>query len=130
MFMAWVRTVSGRIKSDYQIAPGTVYNTFPFPDTSETDSKFLAEAAALIEDARGEYPDVSLGVLYDPLSMPHRVREAHSEVDRIVDRIYAPRRRFDSDADRLALLFERYQVLVSSNQLFPPVPRQRRHRAT
>jgi hypothetical protein len=128
MFMAWVRTVSGRIKSDYQIAPGTVYNTFPFPDSSKAEAT-LAEAAALIEEARSEYPGVSLGVLYDPLSMPHRVREAHIEVDRIVDRIYAPRRRFHTDADRLALLFERYQQLVEGNQLFPPAPRQRRRRA-
>lgn len=33
MHMAWMRTVTGRLKSDYSYAP-TVYNTFPWPEAS------------------------------------------------------------------------------------------------
>ena len=31
MHMAWVRTVCGRLKSDYQYSTGMVYNNFPWP---------------------------------------------------------------------------------------------------
>jgi len=31
MFMAWVRAIGGRIKSDHRISAELVYNTFPFP---------------------------------------------------------------------------------------------------
>lgn len=33
--MAWMRTVCGRMKSDYRYANGLVYNTFPWPKATE-----------------------------------------------------------------------------------------------
>lgn len=45
MFMAWVRAVSGRLKSDYQVAAGTVYNTFPFPSLTDAQRGRVREAA-------------------------------------------------------------------------------------
>lgn len=64
-------------------------------------------------DARKNYPDSTLADLYDPLTMPPDLRKAHDAVDRFVDRLYrkAP---FTTDADRVALLFKRYQELTSS----------------
>ena len=44
MFTAWVAAVSGRLKSDFQIAPGTVYNTFSFPSLDESQRGKIAEA--------------------------------------------------------------------------------------
>jgi hypothetical protein len=130
MFTAWVSAVGGRIKSDYRIAPDLVYNTFPVPTLDDANKTRLTRAAQAVLDARAVYPDASLADLYDSVSMPSNLVSAHDKLDGIVDSVFAPRRRFQTDADRLALLFERYEALVASNQLFPPAPRQRRRRAS
>ncbi len=44
MFMAWVRVVSGRFKSDYQITPGIVYNTFPFLEPDDARKSDVEQA--------------------------------------------------------------------------------------
>jgi len=43
MHMAWMRTVCGRLKSDYRYSAQIVYNNFPWPDVSE------AQKAAIIQ---------------------------------------------------------------------------------
>src|SRR5690606_22545669 len=35
MHMVWLRTVAGRLKSDYRYSSSIVYNTFPFPPISD-----------------------------------------------------------------------------------------------
>ncbi|HEY9074801.1 MAG TPA: type IIL restriction-modification enzyme MmeI [Desulfobaccales bacterium] len=57
-------------------------------------------------------PGSSLADLYDPLTMPPELVQAHRKLDAAVDAAYA-RRKFLGDRDRLALLFELYQQLVS-----------------
>ena len=66
-------------------------------------------------DVRNEFGEHSLADLYDPLAMPPKLVKAHDDLDRAVDSMFAPRRRnkFESDADRLSLLFERYEALTS-----------------
>ncbi len=49
--------------------------------------------------------------LYDPLTMPPALAKAHAALDRAVDRVYR-KEPFETDADRVALLFARYQALV------------------
>lgn len=46
--------------------------------------------------------------IYGTLSMPATLSKAHDLLDKVVDTIMAPRRRLTTDADRLAVLFERY----------------------
>jgi hypothetical protein len=43
--------------------------------------------------------------------MPPVLAKAHAALDRAVDRLYR-REPFESDSERVALLFERYQALV------------------
>ena len=43
--------------------------------------------------------------------MPPVLAKAHAALDRAVDRLYR-KEAFDSDSDRVAMLFERYQALV------------------
>ena len=45
--------------------------------------------------------------------MPKELVDAHHKLDRAVDRLYQ-RKPFDSDADRVALLFKRYQELTEA----------------
>ena len=86
MYVACLRTVGGRLKSDYRYTIGLVYNTFPVPPAS--DLKKLEPHAQAILDARANYPDTSLADLYDPDIMPADLRRAHQANDKAVDRLY------------------------------------------
>ena len=57
MHMAWMRTVTGRMKSDYMYSVGIVYNTFPTPTNSDWSK--LERLARAVLDARAVYPDAS-----------------------------------------------------------------------
>jgi hypothetical protein len=112
MWNAWVRTVGGRLKSDIDLSVDLVYNAFPFPDLDDTAKTKLTNAAEAVLDARTAHPGASLADLYDPLAMPADLVKAHDELDRVVDSLFASRKTFRSDADRLAVLFERYEALT------------------
>ncbi len=122
MHMAWVRYTCGRLESRYRYSAGIVYNNFPWPDSISTDrptdrptDKHVAniEAAAQgVLDARAAFPDSTLADLYDPTTMPPALVKAHQALDRAVDAAYG-KRRFDTDAERVTFLFERYQYLTS-----------------
>ena len=84
MHMAWMRTVCGRMKSDYRYSNDIVYNNFPWPTPTEEQQKKIEQSAQAILDARVAHPDCSLAVLYDPLTMPPDLRAAHEANDRAV----------------------------------------------
>jgi hypothetical protein len=64
--------------------------------------------AQAVLDARAKYPLSTLADLYDPLTMPHDLVKAHTELDRAVDQCYrsAP---FSSDRQRVEYLFALYE---------------------
>jgi hypothetical protein len=125
MHMAWVRSTCGRLKSDFRYSKDIVYNNFPWPDPpSSNDDRGLGvieDAAQGVLDARAEFPNSTLADLYDPRSMPPVLVKAHQALDRAVDLAYvaveraAGRRapKLNSDAERVAFLFDRYQALTS-----------------
>ena len=55
MHMAWVKTVGGRLKTDYRYSAQLCYNTFPFPTISETQKAELARLADEVLDIRDVY---------------------------------------------------------------------------
>ena len=113
MHMAWMRATAGRMKSDYQYSNTIVYNNFPWPQNPTDKQKQAIEAAAqAVLEARAQYPESSLAVLYDPLTMPPDLVKAHRKLDAAVDAAYA-RRKFSGDRDRVAFLFELYQQIIS-----------------
>ena len=113
MHMAWTRYVCGRLKSDYRYSKDIVYNNFPWPTAdAETQAK-IVDAAQGVLDARALFPNSSLADLYDPLATPPALVKAHEKLDRLVERAYRPKK-FDSDAERVAFLFERYRELVDA----------------
>jgi hypothetical protein len=127
MFMAWVRNIGGRLESRLQIGSKTVYNTFPFPDPSAPARRRVVDAAGAVLDARDEQADTPLGVLYDPLVMPLALRSAHLQLDAAVDAAVAPRVKFATEGERLALLLDRYRELVSPLEAAAsPTTRRRR----
>ena len=109
MHMAWMRTVTGRMKSDYMYSVGIVYNTFPTPPRSSAWSR-LGPLAQAVLDARATHPDATLADLYDPDLMPLNLRRAHQRLDRAVDRLYR-REKFSSERERIEYLFPLYEKL-------------------
>ena len=75
MHMAWMRTVTGRMKSDYMYSVGVVYNTFPLPPQGVDLAKLKPLAQAVL-DARAAHPGATLADLYDPDLMPPNLRKA------------------------------------------------------
>ena len=109
MHMAWMRTVTGRMKSDYMYSVGVVYNTFPTPTRWANNDKLESLAQAVL-DARTAHPDATLADLYDPDLMPPSLRRAHLALDRAVDRLYRPRG-FASERERAEHLFMLYEKM-------------------
>jgi len=118
MYAAWLRSVAGRLKSDIRIAPDLAYNAFPFPEPpTGTSLRRLEDAAQAVLDERATYPSSSLAELYGTLSMPAGLSRAHDRLDKAVDALLAPRRKLATDADRLAVLFERYEALIQAGRM-------------
>ena len=112
--MAWLHATGGRIKSDYRYSSDLVYNTFPWPDRTQLKAKQVqtVEAAAqAVLEARADHPDSTLAELYDPLTMPRRLRDAHNALDRAVDSLYGLGAS-STEAQRLSKLLEKYQELA------------------
>ena len=109
MHMAWLRLTGGRLESRLSYSSGLVYNTFPVPGEPARLSQLEPYAQAVL-DARTAHPGESLAALYDPDVMPQRLRRAHAELDRAVDRLYR-RSAFTSELDRVEHLLPLYEEL-------------------
>jgi len=103
--MDWVRTVGGRLKSDYRYSKDVVYNNFVFPEVNNSIADDLEYLAQAILDARADHPERTLAWLYDESTMPHSLRRAHSELDARVDNLYRAKG-FASSDERVAHLLE------------------------
>ncbi|MEZ7774928.1 DNA methyltransferase [Granulicatella sp. 20925_1_45] len=116
--MAWMRTVAGRLKSDYRYSAKIVYNNFPWPTVTEEQKQFIANTAQGILDARALYPDCSLADLYHELTMPVELRKAHQANDIAVMKAYGMIKKVDgkdtflTESETVAKLFEMYQELI------------------
>lgn len=111
--MAWMRTVAGRMKSDYQYSGKIVYNNFPWPDPTDEQKARIEQTAQGILDARALYPDASLADLYDPLTMPPELRKAHQNNDRAVMQAYGMPIKETDEAACVAWLMRLYQEKVN-----------------
>lgn len=108
MHNAWMRTVCGRLKSDYRYSAGVVYNNFPWPENpTEKQKQAVSTASQKILDVRKTFPDSTLADLYDPLTMPSVLSKAHQALDKAVDACYGVKN-FPNEAKRVAFLFSLY----------------------
>ena len=134
MHNAFMRTVAGRLKSDYRYSNTVVYNNFPFPEScrmpSENDRpdplRAAVEAAAqAVLDARGQYrreareaglPEPTLAELYAPDAGYTALDKAHAALDKAVDKAYGYKtgKNTDDEAERVAFLFELYRKATAA----------------
>jgi hypothetical protein len=109
----WMRSVCGRLKSDYRYSKDIVYNNFPWPDASDEQKIAIEKLAQAILDARALFPDSSFADLYDPLTMPPELLKSHKALDGAVMKLYG----FTKDmmeAKIVAALMDRYQKLAGN----------------
>ncbi|MGN0578303.1 MAG: DNA methyltransferase, partial [Ruminiclostridium sp.] len=109
--MAWVRTVCGRIKSDYRYSKDVVYNNFPWCTPTPEQKAAIEKTAQAILDARALYPDCSLADLYDELTMPPELRKAHHANDFTVMAAYGFDKKI-SESECVAELMRMYREMT------------------
>ena len=109
---AWMRTVCGRLKSDYRYSKEIVYNCFPWPTPTDAQRAKIEQTAQAILDARALYPDCSLADLYDEVAMPPELRKAHQQNDRTVMQAYGFDIKTTTETTCVAELMKMYQALT------------------
>lgn len=114
MHMAWIETISGRIKSDFRYSP-FVYNSFPIPDMNESAKNKIRELSQAILDCRASYEGQSLADLYNVLAMPPDLVKAHHKLDQAIDRLYS-KTPFKDDGERGKLLLHLYADIINSKK--------------
>jgi type I restriction-modification system DNA methylase subunit len=112
MHMSWVRSVCGRLKSDYRYSNSVVYNNFPWPEATDKQRQKIEKAAQGVLDTRAKYPKSTLADLYNATTMPPDLVKAHNMLDRAVDEAYG-KASFKNEAERVAFLFGLYQKITS-----------------
>ena len=110
MHMAWVRAIGGRLETRYRYSAGLCYNPFPFPKLTKAKKDEIEEAAWEVLGAREAHLGMTLAQLYDPDTMPDDLREAHHNLDLIVDSCYRERP-FADENERLEWLLKLYEKM-------------------
>lgn len=116
LHMDWMRTVAGRLKSDYRYSAKLVYNNFPWPTVTDAQRQHIETLAQAVLDARQQEVDkdasTTLADLYDPDLMPPSLRKAHKKLDKAVDGLYQ-KAAFNNPLDRVKHLFTLYEQAIN-----------------
>lgn len=110
--MSWMRTVCGRMKSDYRYSNTMVYNTFPWCSPTVEQKAKIEQTAQAILDARALYPKSSLADLYDDITMPTELRKAHQENDTAVMNAYGFDTKTMTESECVAKLMDMYMEII------------------
>ena len=109
---SWVRTIAGRLKSDYRYAPSVYYN-FPYPNPTQEAKATIESCAQAVLDARDNHPGTSLAFLYNPDTMPDDLISAHQALDAAVEAAYGVD--FGGDEEKIvAHLFKLYEAALNN----------------
>ena len=121
--MAWMRAIAGRLEMRYRYSKEIVYNNFPWPDLSGSNTatspkrqgkeikEKIEQTAQAILDARARYLESSLADLYDETTMPPDLRKAHEANDLAVMQAYGFNPKM-SESEIVAELFKMYEKLT------------------
>lgn len=130
MHMVWVKTVGGKLKSDYRYAKDLIYNTFPFPNISKQRKEELTQCTLNVLSERSQHSEKTMAQLYDPNKMPAGLKEAHRLNDLAVERCYRSTP-FTTDEERLEYLFKLYEKMIQEEKetLFAKQKKTRKKKA-
>lgn len=117
MQMAWIKTVGGRLKTDYSYSSNLCYNSFPFPKITEVKHMEIEQAAENVLLARQYHTEKTLAQMYDPKKMPLDLRQAHTMLDRLIESCYRTEP-FHSDEERLEVLFALYEKMTKKKSTY------------
>lgn len=120
--MVWTRAVGGQLETRLRYSNTIVYNNFPVPPLSVEVKEKLTGAALRVLDVREYHCERTLAELYGPDTMPADLRQAHAEVDALVDSIYS-KREYATDEDRLSNLFAMYEERTAEEEAKMPAKR-------
>ncbi len=113
--MAWLKTVCGRMKSDYRYSNTIVYNNFVWCNPTPEQKAKIEQTAQAILDARAMYSDSSLADLYDETTMPPELRKAHQANDKAVMQAYGFSIKM-TESECVAKLMKMYQSMAENNK--------------
>ena len=111
MHSIWTRFVCGRHEVDVRYSIDLCWNTFPWPKMGDVLKQRFNQISDQIESARTEC-GMTLSQMYRIDSMPDALRNAHQNLDRLVDVLYRPDG-FASDRERLECLLRMYEEKTS-----------------
>ena len=109
--MGWMRRVCGRLKSDYRYSNTIVYNTFMWPKSNPWQAKKILGTGRKILEVRKKHEGCSYADLYDELTMPKDLRDAHRENDAAVCEAYGLPVDMDEE-DVIMHMFELYYAAI------------------
>lgn len=107
--MAWMRAIAGRLEMRYRYSGNVVYNNFPWCEPTPAQVSAIEQSAQKILDVRANYPDATLADLYDELTMPRDLRDAHKKNDCAVAVAYGFEKILDDEPKIVAELMKLYQ---------------------
>ena len=111
--MAWLRSVCGRIKSDYRYSKDIVYNNFPWCNPTDEQHSKIEQTAQAILDARELYSECSFADMYgEKMYMFPKLLQAHQANDRAVMQAYGFDVKTMTESTCVAELMKMYQKLV------------------
>ncbi|MBR0202754.1 MAG: hypothetical protein IJQ56_00150, partial [Synergistaceae bacterium] len=110
--MAWMRRTAGRLEMRYSYSNTIVYNTFAWPNASQSQRAKIESTAQAVLDARAKFPDTSFANLYNHL-IPPELRRAHELNDNAVCEAYGWDKNISED-EIITRLFVMYHELVKN----------------
>ena len=113
MFITWMKTVGGRLESRLSFSSTITWNNFPLPPIATDRRRVIEEAGTAILAARAEHPGLSLEDLYRPGTMTAAVRQAHDNLDRLVDAEFGVTEEHPTFLRRQEALFAAYEELTA-----------------
>lgn len=114
---AWMRTVAGRLKSDYRYSGGIVYNDFVWPEPTVSQREEVERCAQAVLDARDAQEGATLADMYDPKNETFfpELMAAHKALDAAVEAAYGID--FGGDEEKIvAHLFNLYAKKVGDSE--------------
>jgi hypothetical protein len=113
MFITWMKTVGGRMKSDLSFSSTITWNNFPLPAIAHDRRRAIEDAGRNVLAARAAYPEKSLEDLYRPGTMTASVRQAHESLDRLVDAEFGVTEEHPTFLRRQEALFNAFEMITA-----------------